>query len=198
MKKLIYIALILISIGSCKNEPKVVEKATVVSINDSEIKLSDGQNISITPTQEGSSSIFVIRPGDYQRAEPNRVLAGLNSYGIEYTKKLESLFANKKIDHIICIGAVYANQTVQPIAEQNGLKIMHYSNSDYASALDFIFNIKKGENFILVESYKKIGDLLYTLSGNNAYTPMVVNEFDHLYLIQGPQRTQVTVQKLNI
>ena len=199
MNKFYFISIVFFLLCACNQEPKEVSlKAAIASISDTEITLADGVKVPLSKPESGNSTIFLLRPGEYDKEAINRMVADLTDEGYEYADKVKKLFDGKKIDHIISIGAAYANNTVKPMAEQRGLDIMHYTNIDYGALLDYIFNLEKGDVFLVLETHAKVGELLYTLSGDASYMPINAKDFKKLYLIEGKERTKVEVKRLKI
>ena len=190
---------VLFFLSSCGSEP-VVEKTKVLEkITETELIFANGETIEIRgEADKDKSIIFLIRPGEYEKRSPSRTFADLTTPGQEYATKIYNLFKPVAIDQVISIGTTYSNNTVKPTAELKDKTIFHYNNLDYGALLDYIFNLEKGKTFLLVETHEKIGEILYTFSGDDKYhEPIAEDDYSKMFLIKAPERTKSEIHSFS-
>lgn len=181
---------------SCgENTSSNTEQTSIKAITATGVELNNGKKISFPNLSEGSSVIFLVRPGEYSRVG-ERNMASLTSNGKEYAEKLKSLFQNAGLQQIMGIATRYANETLQPTTDLFGLNLLTYNNSDYGAFLEYVFETRKGNRFLVLETLERIPELLRTLTPGELFDSYPPGVYNKLYLIIGKERTQVEVHEL--
>ncbi len=182
----------------CKNEgtsAKVGNDQNMISkITATEVQLKDGTKIPFT-NDGGASTIFIVRPGEYM-LDQQRNLAGLTPAGQNYTKDLVNLFHDANINFVLGIGTRYANETVTPIAEDHGTKVLTYNNTDYGAFLDYVFVRELGSKFVAIETPERIPEILRTLTPGKIFPTFPKGLYNKIYMVTGKERTRTTIHEL--
>ena len=88
------------------------------------------------------------------------------------------------------------SETVKPTADAFGLDVLTYNNTDYGAFLDYVFDMKKGERFLALESTERIPELLRTLTPGKKFDTYPPGVYNKLYVVIGKERTRVKVYEL--
>ena len=200
MKRLIVLSLIgwlFIGCGAdsqSKNNNSSQKKIANIGLN--EVNLANGSSIPFPSNNGTTSTIFIIRPGEYE-TNNDRNSAALTVKGQAYSQSLNNLFSKTKIDFVLGIGNRYSNQTALPIAQTHGTEVLTYNNKDYGAFLDYVFKTKRGSKFVIVETHERIPELLRTLTPGKTFPVYPEGTYDKLYMVTATERTKAVVHELS-
>lgn len=164
-------------------------------INSFSIILENGEKINLPTGDE--SVIFLIRPGEYVKDGSKRSMAYLTSAGYEYARKVGEILSGAGIQHAMAMATRYGSESVQPTADKFGLEVLTYNNTDYGAYLDYVFNLKKGQRFVTVETLERLPELLRTFTAGETFQTYPPGVYNKLYLIIGSERTNVKIHELH-
>lgn len=182
--------------SSCEDsEP--AEAPVISKITNTAVELSDGTKIDLpADASSGVSTVFVVPPGEYNDEGTSRMLMDLSDNGVQYAEKLRDLFKNVNMECAMGPGTNYINQTGKIVMEPYGKKMYSYNNVDYGSLLSYIYELKKGEKFLVVEIPAKIQELLYTLTADSNQEVYEDEVYDDMFILKTSKRGEAEVRKV--
>ncbi|MEZ4950845.1 MAG: hypothetical protein R2784_15895 [Saprospiraceae bacterium] len=106
-------------------------------------------------------------------------------------------FSKVQLGGVLASMTPYTTQTAQPVAQLQNTTVFNFTNVDYGPFLDYVYNTKLGEKFVIVEDAIKIPDLLYTLTGGR-YQPAELPRDEHrtMYVVFSEARAFGQVSKV--
>lgn len=181
--------------GDGKKEVKVPNMIT--KIDKEEVTLASGEVIKIPLKTDGKSVFFILPPGQFDEGTLGPDMR-LNENGLALANTLKGLFKDLRINGgVLAAMSAVTNGTAQTIAEPHGLTAFNFNNIDYGAFLDYVYEDKKGERFVVVEDPLKIDDLLFTISGGTYTMEKNPNYGERIiWYVESPMRTKATIREL--
>lgn len=169
----------------------------ITSIEKEQLTLASGEVINIPMKQDGKSVFFILPPGQFAESTLGPEMR-LNENGVALANTMQGLFKDLRIDGgVLAAMSPVTNGTAQIISEPHGLTAFNFNNIDYGAFLEYVYEDKKGERFVVVEDPVKIDDLLFTISGGTYTIEKNPNYGERtIWYVESPRRTQATIREL--
>ncbi|MEZ5056560.1 MAG: hypothetical protein R2879_05920 [Saprospiraceae bacterium] len=185
-----------VSDNNSKKEKDPEAGMTVVSMDNEKMTMKDGSTLEFPKPEEKKTVMFILPPGDFY-LEDRSISMRLSDDGLAHANMLGMFFSKVQLGGVLASMTPYTTQTAQPVAQLQNTTVFNFNNVDYGPFLDYVYNTKLGEKFVIVEDAIKIPDLLYTLTGGR-YQPAELPRDEHrtMYVVFSEARAFGQVSKV--
>lgn len=159
-----------------------LKAATVTSISDTEIKLSNGEIFNIPYSDDDSYSTIVLTRHAERISKEND--SKLTKEGETRAQNLKNILLPMTPDRIYTSSYTRCVLTTLPLARAMAKPNVHYDVSDSKALLNTILNEHKTSKAVIIGHSNTIPEMLNLLSGSDKYQTFDDNEYSKLFLVQ--------------
>ncbi|MCB0662840.1 MAG: hypothetical protein KDC24_08875 [Saprospiraceae bacterium] len=199
-KNIFFLLVTTIFLSACQGDKDPYVKNMVEKLTNDKIILASGEEITIPPNGGDKTVLFIVCSGEFDLNPDAEIMdQKLNDNGVNLATMLSGFFKDVKVDGgVLAAMHPVANQFGQIIAEPNGWTTFNYNTIDYGAFLDYIYDMKKGDRFIVVEDPRTMSKLLNTLSGSSYPELESTPNFGtrKIWYVETSRRTDVNIREL--
>ncbi len=194
MKNIIFISLLFLTFGACKNSTSSNKETTkVYEVANGKVIFNDKSEVSIPDFDSPNHSVFImVRHAEKKLNEgddPTLTLTGETRAG-----NLGHILKRLNISQILSTNTRRTISTIQPLMDMTGKKgYMSYEQKTQNSTVESLIYSSKGQKFVLVGHSNTIPELLNHLTNTTNYKEIDSNEYSKFFVVvtQGKGQTQV-------
>lgn len=165
--------------GCQSNEPSEPKLPQVVKVSNDKVTFDDGSELALPA---GETILFALT-----HAEKDDVSGqpGLTEAGKKEAAKLDSLLRNVDFRSVLATTSNPTTETIQPILDSKNLEKFAFDTKSADRLFQFIFELEKGNNFLMVGDNETIPTVLNMLDESFPADAIAKDKHNSLFVVVG-------------
>lgn len=181
-KKLLFFALIALTLGSCKNT-QYKDGMTIAKMDETTIYTTEGSEIPLHPEgYEGAATVFLVRHAEAAQ-NTGTDNPGLTDDGAARAERLAVLLYPIGVDEVIMSDRRRAIFTARPLAMEYNLPVFTYNLEQIDRVIDRVKTKHAGKNIAIYGHSNTTPMVINGITGNSNATDIPHDQYDNLYVV---------------